>query len=74
MGTTTPPTRGLPTVMGSTGQRKKRKVNQGITIIIMIKIIIIMIRIIIVIIIIRWIRASQAKKIGGRIFTRDLHH
>ena len=33
-----------------------------------------MIGIIIVIIIIRWIRASQAKKIGGRIFTRDLHH
>ena len=37
MGTTTPPTRGLPTVMGSTGQRKKRKVDQGIAIIIIIK-------------------------------------
>ena len=69
MGTTTPPTRGLHTVMGSTGQRKKRKVGQGIIIIKTMIIMMIKIRITII----RWIRASQAKKISGRIFTWDLH-
>ena len=54
MGTTTPPTRELPTVMGNMGQKKKKKVNRDIAMIIMI-IVIITIIIMIIIVMMWWI-------------------